>query len=522
MKIPHLSSLLAALLALFFSCPTLATSTQARPQAASSSSNPATARPQATDTSRVLLMTQNTYGFSTVIQNVKSGGAEPNKTKFFIGNTDVTSKTRFKALANDQLEVSLNLKEPLKAQANLEVRLETSKRGGGVVESRVAVDIVAKVVASDTTFWVEKDSNFDGTGSVLDDEETLLENNGDPIETQGENLNLRFPLYFNGNYFENEIVVLESQVQSASGVVVDVPVSFEDEVGNILNINQASEIGIDVPSFYRGTSVSQGKGILRFKVTAQMVSANVEIPLPAIRFVNNVTAQTQKTIKAFSENATGICFPMKSRNNQIVLFQNGPSRRDRGLIGIMQVRISNLIRQGVRTIGPQRPARALSSRPGDQYHGCLFGDTTDYAQEVTPNYRDRYGNSTTLPIAGQGRRPAILFDGLRVIKQPNGTYQSRIIEAKYTDNWQYSIYNPNGINPRTQQPFGSTSAANQRQTFLGQADRLLDLAALRGTKGVTYYTNSPELATYLQGLFVQAFLEEIQQGALRIVIRKCP
>jgi hypothetical protein len=109
-------------------------------------------RPQATESPRVLLMAQDAYGFTTRINDFKRGGADPSKTKFFIGGNDVTQNSRVKSLGNDSVEVSVKFKEPLKAQANLEVRLETNKRGEDKLESKVVADVVAKIEAPKINF----------------------------------------------------------------------------------------------------------------------------------------------------------------------------------------------------------------------------------------------------------------------------------------------------------------------------------------------------------------------------------
>jgi hypothetical protein len=118
-------------------------------------------RPQAAEPPRVLLMARDAYGFTTRINDFKRGGADPSQTKFFIGGNDVTQSSRVKSLSNDSVEVSFKLKEPLKAQANLEIRLETNKRGGGIIESRVGVDIISSIAIPPVITIVYDDIYFD-------------------------------------------------------------------------------------------------------------------------------------------------------------------------------------------------------------------------------------------------------------------------------------------------------------------------------------------------------------------------
>jgi hypothetical protein len=117
-------------------------------------------RPQATEPPRVLLMARDAYGFTTRINDFKRGGADASQTKFFIGGSDVTQSSRVKSLGNASVEVSIKFKEPLKAQANLEIRLETNKRGGGTVENKVMADVVAGFEYGDIALFEVDDADW--------------------------------------------------------------------------------------------------------------------------------------------------------------------------------------------------------------------------------------------------------------------------------------------------------------------------------------------------------------------------
>jgi hypothetical protein len=191
-------------------------------------------RPQAAEPSRVLLMARDAYGFTTRINDFKRGGADPSQTKFFIGGNDVTQSSRVTNVGNGSVEVSFKLKEPLKAQASLEVRLETNKRGGGTVESKVVADVVAKVNINSLLI------NF-----VAED-----------INTQFPDLD--FPIFIDSAGVT--VAYLKPDV-TTSRVIEDILVSiyFTDETGNVINLSSNEVFRFEDSLFPSGIKSKSGK-----------------------------------------------------------------------------------------------------------------------------------------------------------------------------------------------------------------------------------------------------------------------
>jgi hypothetical protein len=173
-------------------------------------------RPQAAEPPRVLLMAQDAYGFTTRINDFKRGGADPSQTKFFIGGNDVTQNSRVTNVGNGSVEVSVKLKEPLKAQANLEIRLETNKRGGGTVESTVVADVVANVFTTSNVFVFRMPDQFFSNGA----EDFVFVN------------------------FDGKKSYFLKNSASLVGKNVDFDIEFVDEAGKFLNISSEKNFSI--------------------------------------------------------------------------------------------------------------------------------------------------------------------------------------------------------------------------------------------------------------------------------------
>ncbi len=82
----------------------------------------------------------NLHGFTTSLGNFSGAKIDPSSIKLKMGSLDVTSTTEIKPSSSiyDGFDFTVTLKEPLKAQAGLEVRLEVKTLDGKVIDSRVS------------------------------------------------------------------------------------------------------------------------------------------------------------------------------------------------------------------------------------------------------------------------------------------------------------------------------------------------------------------------------------------------
>ncbi len=130
----------------------------------SSNPSPSTqgARPQAT-TGNLLLVSSNLHGFTTSLGNFSGAKIDPSSLKLKMGSLDVTSVTEIKPSSSiyDGFDFTVTLKEPLKAQVGLEVRLEGKTLDGKVVDSRVGVDVVAGFTSPPLMIYTAPDSAFE-------------------------------------------------------------------------------------------------------------------------------------------------------------------------------------------------------------------------------------------------------------------------------------------------------------------------------------------------------------------------
>jgi hypothetical protein len=126
-----------------------------------SSPSPQGARPQAT-TTNLLLVSSNLHGFTTSLGNFSGAKINPSSIKLKMGSTDVTSITEIKPSSSiyDGFDFTVTLKEPLKAQVGLEVRLEGKTLDGKVIDSRVGVDVVAGFNYGDIALFEVDDADW--------------------------------------------------------------------------------------------------------------------------------------------------------------------------------------------------------------------------------------------------------------------------------------------------------------------------------------------------------------------------
>lgn len=117
----------------------------------------------------------------------------------------------------------------------------------------------------------------------------------------------------------------------------------------------------------------------------------------------------------------------------------------------------------------------------------------DLGQSYEVGVRGLYGD-----VSFEQRQYSAIINGQRV----NGIADSvtvidgldTAVEAKYVDNWENSLRNPNS--PNGSKPW----AVSEQQTMINQATKYS--ASFDG--GVIYHTNSPQLAAYYTQVFNQA------------------
>ncbi len=212
--------------------------TQATPQ------NTPTAQLQATTTTNPLLISSNTNGFSASLGNFSGSKVNPSSIKISVGGKDVTDTMKMAASSTfyDGFDFNVTLKEPLKAQAGLEVKLEGRTLDGKVFESRVGVDIVAKITPYPIRF-VAIDPDDDAYVNMM-----LAQGTGEDEETTPS----EFPFFVEA---EGEIKVLYLENDLASLQDFEIPLFFmaEDELGRIVPINSKAV----TPSLTSGTHVTR-------------------------------------------------------------------------------------------------------------------------------------------------------------------------------------------------------------------------------------------------------------------------
>jgi hypothetical protein len=228
-------------------------------------------RLQNTTTPRVLLMAQDAYGFTTRINDFKRGGADPSKTKFFIGGNDVSQVSRVKNIGNDSVEVSVKFKEPLKAQANLEVKLETIKRGGDKVESKVVADVVIGFDYGDIALF------------EVDD--------GDWIA------GIPSPLIIEGQHLQ----VFYKKSQSNQPILTSLSVRSRDEKGDIVPMNTDLNLKFK-DGFYAGTkSFTDGESQVPVTFIPSQVAESQRFEVVTTEAATTASANLQL------QQATGVC-----------------------------------------------------------------------------------------------------------------------------------------------------------------------------------------------------------------------
>jgi hypothetical protein len=91
----------------------------------------------------------NLHGFTTSLGNFSGAKINPSSIKLKVGSTDVTSTTEIKPSSSiyDGFDFTVNLKEPLKAQVGLEVRLEGKTLDGKVIESKTTLGVIPRIQA---------------------------------------------------------------------------------------------------------------------------------------------------------------------------------------------------------------------------------------------------------------------------------------------------------------------------------------------------------------------------------------
>jgi hypothetical protein len=261
-------------------------------------------RPQATESPRVLLIAKDAYGFTTRINDFKRGGGDPSKTKYFVGGNDVTQVSRVKNIGNDSVEVSVKLKEPLKAQANLEVKLETNKRGGGTVESTVVADVVAKI---------ETVSSM----SILQIEDT----DADP--------SIQFPAI---QQVADIFYVIVKKSQFNQSIEISIPTYLKDEAGNLVPLNSSQILKFDDSTWNRSIAsavsgqISNGTAQIKISVIpSQLNLSNISFKKILGTTTESNLASNQVKPLSLTNSLCFLAAPL------IVAKQQKPPRFDLGL-----------------------------------------------------------------------------------------------------------------------------------------------------------------------------------------------